>query len=423
MKTMYNKETRICIPVMGKNKEEVLAQASGVKSQNPDIVEWRMDYLDNENYNDVLEGLHNILSDIPLIVTFRTSAEGGEKEISYKKYCENYIQIAEVAKDNNVEFIDIEAYRIGEESKSLITKIQNYGIKIIGSNHNFKKTPSTEKMVNILCEISELGADVSKMAVMPRRGYDITKLIRASRRAKKATGKPIITMAMGELGSITRVCTGLTNSIITFAAGVDASAPGQVGIDVVRYLMEVTKGCEINGNLALIGFMGSGKTTISNALSKITGFKEVDVDQYIVKKAGMPISEIFKKYGEEYFRKLETQALKELQNRQGQIISCGGGAVLKDENVEILKSNSLIVRLEATPETIFERVKDSTTRPLLNGNMSIERVKELMASREPRYSSVADITVNVDVNNRVITCYDLLKKLEEVYYFKIEHKN
>lgn len=422
MRTTYNEETRICIPVMGKNKKEVLMQANEVKKQKPDIVEWRMDYLDSEEYMQVLIELHNILEDIPLIVTFRTSEEGGEKEVSFKKYSENYIEIAKVAKENNVEFIDVEAYRNGDEAKTLITEIQNYGIKVIGSNHNFKKTPSVEKMVKILCETKNLGADVLKLAVMPQKTYDITKLIRASRKARKETGCPIITMAMGEMGSITRVCTHLTGSIITFAAGVDASAPGQVNIEMVRYIMNVRKGCEIDCNLALIGFMGSGKTTISQALAKITGFKEVDVDKYIVDKAGMEISEIFAKYGEEHFRKLETQALKELQNRKGQIISCGGGAVLKDENVDILKSNSVIVRLEAKPETIFERVKDSTNRPLLNENMSLERVVELMSAREPRYSSVADITVNVDVNNRVITCYDLLKNLEEAAYFRITGK-
>lgn len=422
MRTTYNEETRICIPVMGKNKEEVLAQATEVKKLKPDIVEWRMDYLDTDEYVQVLEGVHQILEDIPLIVTFRTSDEGGEKEISFEKYFEINVNIAKVGKENNVEFVDVEAYRIGEKAKELINEIQNCGLKVIGSNHNFEKTPRTSKMIEILCEISNLGADVSKMAVMPHRSYDITRLIRASRKAREITGIPVVTMAMGEMGSITRVCTNLTGSIITFAAGVNASAPGQVSIDAVRYLMEVRKGCEIDCNIALIGFMGSGKTTISNALSKITGFKEVDVDKYIELKAGMLIKDIFAEYGEEHFRKLETEALRELQNRKGQIISCGGGAVLKDENVDILKSNSVIVRLEASPETIFERVKDSTARPLLNGNMCIERVVELMSAREPRYSSVADITINVDVNNRVISSYDLLKRLEEGSYFRLTGK-
>lgn len=422
MKNLYNNNARICIPVMGKNKEEVLSQVRKVKNSQPDIIEWRIDYLDTNNYLEILEAIHNEVVDTPLIVTYRTLEEGGEKQISLEEYSKICADIAKVGNKYNVEYIDVEAYRLREHVKDLIQLIQKENVKVIGSNHNFKKTPSIDKMSNIMTEMNQLGVDVCKMAVMPRKMYDITKLIRVSRKIKKVTNKPIITMAMGELGSITRVCTYLTGTSITFASGVDASAPGQISAEVVRYLMNVRKGCQVDCNIALIGFMGAGKTTVSQTLSKITGFKEVDVDQYIVDSQGMSISDIFEKYGEEYFRKIETQALKELQNKKGQIISCGGGAVLKDENVDILKSNSVIVRLEASPETIFERVKHSTTRPLLNGNMCIERVIELMSAREPRYTEVADITVNVDINNRVISCYDLLKKLEEESYFRLTGK-
>ena len=87
--------------------------------------------------------------------------------------------------------------------------------------------------------------------------------------------------------------------------------------------------------------------------------------------------------------------------------------MLKDENVDILKENGTIVLLTASPETIFDRVKDHTHRPILNNDMSLEHVKSLMADREPRYQSVADIKVNVDSNDRVLTCYDILCKLEE----------
>ncbi|MFR3835193.1 MAG: shikimate kinase [Eubacterium sp.] len=88
--------------------------------------------------------------------------------------------------------------------------------------------------------------------------------------------------------------------------------------------------------------------------------------------------------GEAYFRTLETNALQTISSNQGQIISCGGGAVLKDENVDILKKNGVIVLLTATPETIFDRVKDHTHRPILNNDMSLRHVKELMEQREPK---------------------------------------
>ena len=170
---------------------------------------------------------------------------------------------------------------------------------------------------------------------------------------------------------------------------------------------KVNEGCTLKGNIALIGFMGTGKTTISKALSKITGFQEIDVDEYIVKKSGRSISDIFEKEGEDYFRNLETEA------ESGKIISCGGGAVLRDENVEILKAGGVIILLTATPETIFDRVKDHTHRPILNNDMSLSHVKELMEKREPRYQSVADVKISVDANDRILTCYQIITELEE----------
>ena len=172
--------------------------------------------------------------------------------------------------------------------------------------------------------------------------------------------------------------------------------------------------------IVITGSPGTGKTTISNALSRITGFKEVDVDQYIVEKEGMAIKDIFAENGEQYFRDLETQALRDLQEEKETIISCGGGAVLRDENVEILNTGSVIVQLKATPETVFERVKDHTHRPILNNDMSVRHITELMNQREPRYNSVADIQVNVDKGDRVETCYYILKELEKTGHFSVE---
>lgn len=152
----------------------------------------------------------------------------------------------------------------------------------------------------------------------------------------------------------------------------------------------------MNENIMLIGFMGVGKSTISKALSDETGMPEVDVDAYIVEREGMPITEIFDKHGEDYFRDVETKCLREIQEIGGRIVSCGGGAVLRDENVEIMKSGGKILLLTATPETIFERVRYSTNRPILNGHMNVEFIKELMDKRNPRYTAVADVIVETD---------------------------
>lgn len=149
-------------------------------------------------------------------------------------------------------------------------------------------------------------------------------------------------------------------------------------------------------NIMLIGFMGAGKTTVSKELAKLTGKKEVDMDAYIVEREGCSINDIFEKHGEAYFRELETKYLKEVQKNKGAIVSCGGGLVLKDENVELMKENGVIVLLTATPQTILLRVQNSKDRPILNGNMNVEFITELMNKRKDRYMSVADVTVETD---------------------------
>ncbi|MFG6325965.1 MAG: shikimate kinase [Lachnospiraceae bacterium] len=149
-------------------------------------------------------------------------------------------------------------------------------------------------------------------------------------------------------------------------------------------------------NIMLIGFMGAGKTTVSRELTRLTGKSEVDMDAYIVQNEGRSINEIFEKQGEAYFRQLETKYLGEIQKNSGYIVSCGGGAVLKDENVRLMKENGVIILLTATPETTLLRVQNSKDRPILNGNMNIEFITQLMDKRKDRYLEVADIIVETD---------------------------
>ena len=413
--TLSNNQARVCVPVMGKTTEEVLQQLKSVVEMGPDIIEWRGDFFEtdnNEGYLNVLKQMKDVNENIPVIFTIRTDSEGGNKKIGWSEYCDLCLFIAEKGKEFNVEFVDVEVFK-DDKANELINSLHEKGMNVIGSNHHFDKTPDKEEMVKILSTIEKSGADVCKLAVMPRDKKDVEVLIEASKETDEKIKAPIITMSMGELGAVTRVIPKITKTSVTFAAGVSASAPGQPGIKVVRKLLQENKHCPLQGNIAIIGFMGTGKTTVSSALSKITGLKEIDVDAYIVEKAKMSISEIFEKYGEEYFRILETESLREIANNKNQIISCGGGAVLKDENVDILKNSGTIVLLTATPETIFDRVKDHTHRPILNNDMSLSHVKSLMEKREPRYQSVADIKVNVDSNDRILTCYDMLCKLEE----------
>ena len=149
-------------------------------------------------------------------------------------------------------------------------------------------------------------------------------------------------------------------------------------------------------NIMLIGFMGTGKTTVSKRLSEDLHIAEVDMDAYIVEHEQKSIADIFAEVNEEGFRMIETQCLIEIQKETGRIVSCGGGAVLKDENVEYMKKDGVIVLLTATPETVYNRVKDNNDRPILNGNMNIPYIEQLMNKRKDRYLEVADIIVETD---------------------------
>lgn len=149
-------------------------------------------------------------------------------------------------------------------------------------------------------------------------------------------------------------------------------------------------------NIVLIGFMGAGKSTISDYLSTMFDMKLVEMDQEIAEREEMSIPDIFATYGEEYFRNLETELLKELQTGRNCIISCGGGVALRSENVVEMKKNGKVVLLTASPETIYERVKDSNDRPLLKENKSVEFIAQLMEKRKEKYEDAADVVIRTD---------------------------
>lgn len=167
-------------------------------------------------------------------------------------------------------------------------------------------------------------------------------------------------------------------------------------------------------NIVLIGFMGAGKSTIADYLSTMFDMKLVEMDQEISDREEMSIPDIFATYGEEYFRNLETELLRELQTGRNCIISCGGGAALRIENVVEMKKNGRVVLLTASPETIYERVKDGNDRPLLNGNNSVEFIADMMEKRREKYEEAADIVVQTDDKTILQICEELITKLTEL---------
>jgi shikimate kinase len=161
-------------------------------------------------------------------------------------------------------------------------------------------------------------------------------------------------------------------------------------------------------NIILIGFMGAGKSTIGKVLSKKLGRKFLDTDEIIEKRTCLTISQIFEKYGESYFREVESEVVKEVSSRGNQIISLGGGAVLRDENVRALKKKGILVYLKVPLLELKRRLKFVKDRPLLKGDVESE-VERIFAARKERYEEVADFIV--EGNKPVVEIVDEIRGL------------
>ena len=138
----------------------------------------------------------------------------------------------------------------------------------------------------------------------------------------------------------------------------------------------------------------------------------MEMDQKIVDDQGMTIAEIFSKFGEPYFRDLETELIRTLIGCEPMVVSCGGGAAVRVENVALMKQCGKIVLLTATPESIYERVKHGIDRPILKGNMNVEYIAGLMEKRRPKYEAAADIVITTDMKNIREICEEILEKIQ-----------
>lgn len=155
-------------------------------------------------------------------------------------------------------------------------------------------------------------------------------------------------------------------------------------------------------NIILVGYMACGKSSIGRMLSKKLGWKLIDTDTYIEQKAGKLIKEIFAEEGEAFFRQLETDCIKELiqqyagNDTEQVVFATGGGLPMREENRKLLKQLGQVFLLQASQETIYERVKGDTTRPLLQCENPMERIGQMLAQRKEAYEDAADVTVKVD---------------------------
>lgn len=231
----------ICVPVMGQDLVGLLTEANEAISFQPDLLEWRADYFHNVGRADfVLETLDKLLEVIgncPLIFTCRAFAEGGCSEMAHES---RVALIKAVIKTRKADFIDIEL-ETGTDTVGEIVKLaRDNGIYTIISNHNFEHTPAKEEMIRTLIREQEAGADMAKIAVMPKCRQDVLNLLEATLFFKQEHATiPAATIAMSGIGTITRTAGFLFGSAVTFAAIKNQSAPGQLHITKLRTSTEI----------------------------------------------------------------------------------------------------------------------------------------------------------------------------------------
>lgn len=235
---------KICVPIVGVTKDDIIAEAKTFDSIPVDVVEWRVDWFegvfDFDQVLDVLRGLREALGETPLLFTFRTSKEGGEKAIEPEAYAQLNIQVAQ---SGYVDLVDVEAFTGDEIVRTIIEGAHAAGVKVVASNHDFFKTPDQAEIVRRLRKMQELGADIPKIAVMPQSKKDVLTLLAATEEmATEYADRPIITMSMSGTGVISRLCGEVFGSALTFGAAKKASAPGQMGVNDLSTVLTLLHG-------------------------------------------------------------------------------------------------------------------------------------------------------------------------------------
>lgn len=228
---------KVCVPIAGRTKEEIISQAVLIERKMPDIVEWRSDWFDAisdyKKTNEVILEMRTILKEIPLLFTFRTRNEGGEKEISSEDYEKllSYIIMNHLA-----DMIDIEAFLDEHIVNNIVSLAHSHTIISVLSYHEFDKTPEKAEMIQKMRDMQDMGSDMIKLAVMPKDYQDMLRLLAATEEMVRVYANiPVITMSMSQFGVMSRVTGELFGSAVTFANAGVSTAPGQVDIDTMKH--------------------------------------------------------------------------------------------------------------------------------------------------------------------------------------------
>lgn len=228
-----SKKMKICVPVCEKSLSEICDALRKIHTTPADLVEWRMDYFDAD-IRLAAKAVFEAARPLPVLCTFRTKAEGGERDITTEDYFALNLALSEAG----AAMVDLELMRCtawGKSAQDYIQKLHENGTVVVLSSHDFEKTPPRAELVERFAAMRALGADLPKIAVMPQTQRDVMVMLSAMTEA--ASGGALIGISMGELGKMTRVRGGAFGSVMTFACKEKASAPGQIDAETLAKLL------------------------------------------------------------------------------------------------------------------------------------------------------------------------------------------
>ena len=231
---------KICLPLVAKDEDALRAQLTEVARCAPDLVEFRADWYeaieDTTARRAALAQIRAVLLDTPLLFTFRTKQEGGERPISEEAYLALCL---EVLAEDDIDLIDVEFFLGEAVVSSIVDAAHEKGVTVIVSSHDFAKTPSRQVLIDRFEAMEQTNADLLKLAVMPTCPEDVLTLLSVTAERNEKGTRPLISMSMGRLGAISRLCGQVFGSCVTFGAAGKSSAPGQLQAEELRMILDI----------------------------------------------------------------------------------------------------------------------------------------------------------------------------------------
>lgn len=415
MKKINKFQFSLCVPLASQSEAELISRFDEAAAVHPDFIEWRRDAFPSvpfETEKNIIKGFRKKYPDIGLIYTFRKADEGGAGTWTDE---ERLTAISQVVKDELADYVDIEASNDSHFIETVTSLGRASETDIIFSFHDFDRTPSADAVENRLDMMDRRGIDVIKTAYTAYKADDVRRAAAAVSRYSEYTDKPVIFVSMGPCGAAVRALPELFGGSLTFAAVGQGTAPGQLTpeeIDAFRKTAAV-ESVRRKSNIALIGYMATGKSTVGKRLAEKAGMTFVDTDELVEKRAGKSISEIFSEDGEDVFREIESAVLRDVLKNKNQVIATGGGIVIRKENRSLLAENAFVVTLTADVDIIAKRVSENEDRPLLQEkNALMDKIRRMTKERAPYYQ-IGDMTLDTGIFSPEICAGEIISRLEK----------